>query len=110
MNDNYDYYIVTTLSDDKNVIEHISEKLLNAKLVAGSQISVVTSTFWWEGRIQVKEEYKLEVRTREDKIDDIELSIVELHNYKTPEISAKKIDFLNLDMKIWIDNILKDGK
>lgn len=44
---------------------------MEKRLVAGSQISKVRSDYWWEGKIETKEEFKLEFRTRSDRIDEI---------------------------------------
>lgn len=102
----YSYYIITTLSDNKEIIQNISKELLEEKLIAGSQISEVVSNFWWEGKVQSKKEYKLEMRTRNDKLDTIAEFIKSNHNYITPEISATIIQCLTDDMRKWIDDIL----
>ena len=102
----YDYYIVLTLSDNKEIIEKISNELLQQKLVAGSQISTVSSDFWWEGKIQTKTEYRLEVRTRSDKLNEVKDLILSIHNYQVPEISAISIEFLTDAVQEWIDDSL----
>ena len=99
----HDYYIVMTIGDSRKIIEDISKKLLERRLIAGSQISVVTSDFWWEGRIQSKEEYKLEVRTRDDKLEEIKDLILSIHNYQVPEISAIRLRCLTYEIEQWID-------
>lgn len=97
------YFIVTTLSDNLEVIKKISWGLLECNLVAGSQISEVLSSFWWNGRIESKKEYKLEVRTRGDKVAPIRELIKSVHNYVVPEISATQITCTTQDMEDWID-------
>ena len=92
-----------TIGDSRKIIEDISKKLLERRLIAGSQISVVTSDFWWEGRIQSKDEYKLEVRTRDDKLEEIKDLILSIHNYQVPEISAIRLRCLTYEIEQWID-------
>ena len=99
----FEYYLVMTYSDNKKVLEDISKELLEAHLVASSHISVVTSDFWWEGKIQSKEEYKLDVRTRSDKLTDVQNLIASKHNYQVPEISAIRLPYITDEMKKWID-------
>lgn len=101
--ENKSYYIVTTLCDNQEIANNISNALLDGKLVAGSQISRVKSSYWWNGEIETKEEFKLEFRTREDKVDEIVEKIKSLHDYEVAEISNTKIECLTEEMKMWID-------
>ena len=59
------YIVVTTLSDNLNIIKNIQKGLLEKHLVSGCQISEVNSTYWWNNEINESNEYKLEVRTLE---------------------------------------------
>ena len=99
-----------TYSDNKKVLEDISKELLEAHLVASSHISVITSNFWWESKIQSKEEYKLDVRTRSDKLADVQNLIASKHNYQVPEISAIRILYITDGMKKWIDESVEKGE
>ena len=80
--------------------------LLEKRLIAGTQITIVTSSFWWNGKIESKEEYKLEVRTRNDKAYESANLMESMHNYEVPEISSTSILCLTDKMKKWIDNSL----
>ena len=51
------------------------------KLVAGSQISKVRSDYWWERKVETKEELKLEFRIMEDKINETVERIKSIHDY-----------------------------
>ena len=83
--------IVTTLSDNKDVIVSISNELIKNHLVAGCQISQVESIYWWNNEINNAIEYKLEVRTIVSLYYKIETLIKQLHNYELPEISYQEI-------------------
>ena len=102
------YIVVTTLSDDLDVINRIQHKLLKDHLVSGCQVSEVNSIYWWDDKINETKEYKLEVRTLEKLFSMIESVIRENHNYRLPEISYFEIkgcyDFLN-----WISEYTKDN-
>ena len=86
------YIVVTTLSDNLNIIKNIQKGLLEKHLVSGCQISEVNSTYWWNNEINESNEYKLEVRTLEKLFSDIELIIKQNHNYELPEISYYEIN------------------
>ncbi len=97
------YYIVTTLCDKQEIAEKISKTLMQKKLVAGSQIYKVKSDYWWKGKIETKEEFKLEFRTRLDKVNEIVEVIKSIHDYQVPAISKTEIICLTEEMEKWID-------
>lgn len=109
-NDCYLYYIVTTLCDNKEIADEISKTLMEKRLVAGSQIYNVRSDYWWNGKIESKEEYKLEFRTRSDKTNEIVKVIKSIHDYQVPAISATRIECLTAEMKKWIDESVEKIK
>lgn len=94
--------VVTTLSDSLSVIKNIQKKLLEKHLVAGCQISIVNSTYWWNNEINETKEYHLELRTKLPLYSNIETIIKDLHNYEVPEISYYEIKGSN-DIIKWIN-------
>ena len=97
------YIIVTTLTKDKKVAQSICDTLLNKNLVAGCQVTKVTSKFWWDNALQFATEYKLEFRTVESFYDLIKDEIIELHDYEAPEISAIELRDANDEFIEWVD-------
>lgn len=98
------YIVVTTLSDNLNIIKNIQKRLLEKHLVSGCQISEVNSTYWWNNEINESKEYKLEVRTLEKLFSKIELIIKQNHNYELPEISYYEING-SKEILEWINEI-----
>ena len=96
------YIIVTTLCKDKRIAETICDNLLNKHLVAGCQVSKVDSKYWWNGRLELAHEYKLEFRTVESFFDLIKDEITEVHDYEVPEISAIEFRDANDEFMSWI--------
>lgn len=100
--------VITTLSDNIDVINNISNELLNKHLVASSHIIEIESSYWWKNKINKSIEYKLEVRTTINLYDKIEKLIKELHNYELPEISYYEIKG-SKEIINWInDNVRED--
>lgn len=99
----YFYYIVTTLCDKQEIADKISKTLMAKKLVAGSQIYKVRSDYWWGGKIETKEEFKLEFKTRSDKVNEIVEVIKSIHDYQVPAISKTEICCLTEEMEKWIN-------
>lgn len=99
--------VITTLSDNKDIIKNISNELINNHLVASSHITNLESTYWWNNEINKSIEYKLEVRTTINLYDKIEKLIKEMHNYELPEISYYEIKG-SIEIINWInDNVIK---
>ena len=98
------YIIITTLCSDKNIADKIVEKLLNEKLVSGSQLSTVHSKYWWNEELEECEEYKLEFRSKYSLFNKIKEIICSIHDYEVAEISCVEIIDANSDFLSWIDN------
>lgn len=103
------YFRITTLSKNKETIAKISVKLIQSKMAASTHTDKVLSSYWWKGKVVDEDEYRLEIITREDKVDEIVNVIKENHDYEVPEIQLEPHFTLNEDIEKWIDDIL-DGK
>ena len=101
------YIVVITLCDKKEVAEKIINSLLEKRLIAGSQTTVVHSKWWWNNEIEECDEYKLEFRTKQSLFDKIKDEIKLLHDYETPEISYYEIQNGSEEFLRWIDKEVK---
>lgn len=101
------YIIVRTLCNDLNIANQIIDALLDKRLVAGSQMSVVDSKYWWNNKIEESKEYKLEFRTIESNFKKIEEIIKSIHNYEVCEISYIEITGANKEFFDWIDENIR---
>ena len=101
------YIVVVTLCDKLDIANKIIDRLLEKKLVAGSQMTKVSSKYWWINQLEECDEYKLEFRTKEKLFDEIKNEISKIHDYKVAEISSYEI--INADNKFlkWIDDNIK---
>ena len=97
------YIIVRTFCDKEEIANRIVEVLLEKKLVAGSQVSKVSSTYWWNNDIEVCDEFKMEFRTKKSLFSRIEKEIKNIHDYDVAEISYCEIDGANEEFLNWID-------
>lgn len=97
------YIIVTTLCDNEKVKDEIIDNLLEKHLVAGSQTTKVHSKYYWHGRLEETNEYKIEFRTKEKYFDKIKEEILKYHDYELPEISYIEMKGTKEILK-WIDD------
>jgi periplasmic divalent cation tolerance protein len=100
------YIRITTYSKDKRTVAKISTEVIKEKYAASTHIDKVLSSYWWDGKVEDTEEYRLEIITRKDKEDIIVQTIKLLHDYDVPEIQIDEHNTLNKDIENWIDDIL----
>lgn len=83
------YVQVVTTVESKEVAERIGRSLLEKRLAACVQIvGPMTSSYWWQDKIETAEEWLCLIKSKTDLYEEIERTINELHTYETPEIIA----------------------
>ena len=83
--------MITTTFDNKDEANKISELLLKERLVSCCQISNITSSYHWKGKIEHTEEYLLQMKSKKELYNQIEKIILENHSYETPQLVAYDI-------------------
>lgn len=78
-----------TTTGTKEDAQAIAGSLVAKRLAGCVQIiGPITSTYWWEGLIEMAEEWLCLVKTSEKLYSEAEAAIRALHKYETPEILA----------------------
>lgn len=104
----FDAFIVTTTSDDRNVLVEISQQLVSRNLAACVQISgPITSCYRWGGKVETAEEWSCVIKTSRQRFDQLETVVLELHNYDQPQLIAVRIQDGNADYLKWLAESLK---
>jgi periplasmic divalent cation tolerance protein len=94
---------MTTLGSVEDA-QRIATALVERQLAACVQvIGHFTSTYRWQGRIEISQEWMCVIKTRLDCYNALEQAIVELHPYETPEIVALPIVAGSAKYLAWID-------
>ena len=100
--------IVTTTSDEKEVLERISVQLVVQQLAACVQISgPITSCYQWLGELETSSEWQCLAKTSEHLFTDLERVITELHNYDEPQLVAVKITNGSSGYLAWLESNLR---
>ena len=98
---------VITTTDNMEEAEKISSALVEKKLSACVQIiGPITSTYWWEEKIETSQEYLLFIKTEEGLYREVEEAIKELHSYQVPEIVALPVIAGSEDYLKWIKEVV----
>ena len=85
--------VIFITAGSKEEADKISRGLVESKLAfCVSTLPKVQSTYYWEDKIHVDEEYLLIVKTRQDQYGALETWVKNNHSYKVPEIIALPIE------------------
>lgn len=78
--------------DDRDAALKLAAQVVSERLAACAQVDgPVTSTYWWEGKVETADEWRLALKTRTGLIEALTARVVELHSYDTPEVVAVPI-------------------
>ena len=85
------YCIVYTTVDTRDRADAMAAMMVNEGIAACVQVLPVYSVYRWQGKLEKEEEYRLEAKTRSDRVDALMEFIRNAHPYETPEIIALPI-------------------
>lgn len=101
------YIIVKVFCNKLEIVNNITNILLNNKLVAGCQVYTCDSMYHWNQCMEHSSEYLIEMRTKLSKFNDIEKIVKKIHDYEVCEISYIEISGANKEFLSWIDENVK---
>jgi periplasmic divalent cation tolerance protein len=95
---------VTTAIDTKEGAQKIAQTLVERRLAACVHVAgPITSTYWWQGKLEIEEEWTCAAKTRRDLYDTVEKAIREVHPYNEPEVIALPIVEGSQSYLAWIE-------
>ena len=77
--------------------------LIEEQLAACANIFPIHSIFRWKDKIDESEEYGMIIKTRSDKVKQIENRVKEIHSYEIPCVVSFKLDGGSQDFLMWIN-------
>ena len=101
---------VVTTTETKANAQAIARALVEKRLAACVQIiGPITSTYRWQGKIEMAEEWMCLIKSRRDLYEALEEAIREVHPYDVPEILAVPVVAGGRDYLEWLDGELKQS-
>jgi periplasmic divalent cation tolerance protein len=98
------FSIIYITAGDMAEAQKIGRILVEENLAACANIFPITSIFRWKGNIDEASEFGIIVKTRTEKVKEIEKRVKEIHSYEVPCVVSFKIDEGSLDYLDWINN------
>jgi len=95
--------IAITTTETKKQAEELAKGIIQAKLGACVQINEIESYYHWKGKLENSKEFRLIIKTTEEKYKEIEEFIIKNSQYDLPEIIAVNIEQGYNKYLIWIE-------
>ncbi len=102
-----DRYLIAYCTCPADIAAQVSRELVRRRVCACvNVVPGLTSVYEWKGTIEEDAESLLVIKTREDRFDELELAVRELHPYETFELIAARVGRGNRAYLDWIDSVL----
>lgn len=86
----------------------MARTLVDERLAAcANLVPGVTSTYWWQGKIEEASETLLVLKTRQDLLERLVARVKTLHSYIVPEVIALPVVGGNPAYLEWIDESVR---
>ena len=103
-----DFLQVTTAVDNADDAQTIASAVVSQRLAACVQvIGPIQSTYWWDGDIQVSEEWLCLIKTRADLFDRLSAVIQQVHPYDVPELLATPVAAVSKAYGDWLSGEMR---
>ena len=101
------YIMVTTTFESEEEANKVINVLLEKRLVSCCQMSNITSSYHWKGKIESENEFLVQMKSKKSLYKEIETEILKIHSYETPQIICYEITDGYKDYLNWIDEETK---
>lgn len=100
-----EFILVTTAINTQEGAQNIADFVVKHRLAACAHVTgPFTSTYWWQGKLEVATEWTCEAKTRGELYSQLEQAIRSNHPYEEPEIIATPIIAGSKSYLEWIVN------
>ena len=102
--------IITTTSDNRQILEDIGRRLVEDRLAACCQLAQpLTSIYRWKGEVETSSEFQLAIKTMADRFDEVAEIISAMHNYEVPQVVAVNIVAVSKSYAQWMQANITPG-
>lgn len=101
-----EYFQVFTTLEKREDAGRIAKEIIERRLAACAQvIGPITSSYWWEGKVETAEEWLCLMKTRKSLYPRLEEALKTMHPYDVPEIVAVPVVAGNADYLRWLTTV-----
>ena len=95
---------------DKAEADKITNTLLVKHLVACVRQMPISSSYWWEGKIEQSEETMLLMESKLENFAKVEAEIAKIHSYKTFVLEAVAVKKISKGAAAWLEREASNGE
>ena len=96
------HYQVVTTTDSEQAAGELAEAIVAARLGACVHVMPITSVYRWEGAVTRDAEWRLVVKTTQDRLDELMAFVKQRHGYDIPQLVATELVAGSQDYLDWI--------
>ena len=89
--------------------QRIARAIVERRLAACAQVSEIESFYVWQGALQQEGEFRLMLKTTEDRYPALEAALRELHPYELPAIHAVAAEQAFGPYAAWVEQGSRGG-
>lgn len=93
--------VITTVGSADDA-RRIAKELVTAKLAACAHVSELESFYVWKDALENDREFRVVLKTTEDRYDAVEAAIRKRHPYELPAIYAVTLDRVYAPYDAWV--------
>ncbi len=93
--------VVTTVASREEA-QRVARTLVERGLAACAQISEIESVYRWQGEVQQEPEFRILLKTTDERYEQVESAIRDLHSYELPAIHAFAFEHVFPAYAAWI--------
>jgi periplasmic divalent cation tolerance protein len=98
-----DHYQLSVTASSEQEAKRLAQLVVSQRLAACAQVlGPMTSTYWWNGRVESADEWLCLVKTAGDRVDAAIAAVRAAHSNHTPEIIAVPIATGDQDYLVWV--------
>lgn len=106
-----EHAVVFVTAPNITVARKIAAAALTERLAAcANLIPKIESHYWWQGQLESSSEVLILMKTRAEKLADLEKIVLKNHPYQTPEFVAMRIETGNEKYLQWLTDSVQAGK
>ena len=102
---------VVTAVDSEDEAGNIASAVVGQRLAVSAQvIGPIASTYWWNGDVEVSDEWLIVMTSRQDLFEELDAVIQQVHPYDVPELLAVPVVAGGRNYLDWLNGQLKRRK
>jgi len=93
--------VITTVASREEA-QRVARTLVERGLAACAQISEIESVYRWQGEVKQEPEFRILLKTTDERYEQVESAIRDLHSYELPAIHAFAFEHVFPAYAAWI--------